>query len=108
MYNTAGAASLQTIDNKAFFALALTPVQRNERSAVSPRTSVRMVATRDFSGLVSSAWALASAAAIVPICSLDRCTALLLDAHEIKADGTRFRPLGANAMAYRLLRIVRH
>ena len=29
----------------------------------------------DFSGLVSSAWALASAAAMAPIDSLDRCMA---------------------------------
>ena len=36
-----------------------------------------MVATSDFSGLVSSACALASAAAIAPIVSLDRCMALL-------------------------------
>src|SRR6202034_3059993 len=81
---------------------------RNESSSAPPPAAVRIVATRDFSGLVSSAWALASAAAIVPICSLDRCTALLLGSQEIKTDGARFRPLGANAVADRLLRIVRH
>jgi hypothetical protein len=36
-----------------------------------------MVAMRDFSGLVSSARALASAAAIAPIDSLERCMVLL-------------------------------
>src|ERR1700722_3539614 len=81
---------------------------RNERSPTPPRTSVRMVASRDFSGLVSSAWALARGAAIVPIFSLDRCMALLLDAQEIKADSSRFRAFGPNAVADRLLRILRH
>ena len=37
----------------------------------SPRR--RMVATDDFSGLTSCAWALAKAAAIVPMVSLERC-----------------------------------
>jgi hypothetical protein len=47
-----------------------------------------MVAVSDFSGLVSSAWALASAAAIAPMVSLDRCMAapvIILD-EKIKAD----------------------
>ena len=34
-----------------------------------------MVATSDFSGLVSSPWALARAAAIAPMVSLERCMA---------------------------------
>jgi hypothetical protein len=36
-----------------------------------------MVAVSDFSGLISSPWASASAAAIEPIDSLDRCTVVL-------------------------------
>jgi hypothetical protein len=47
----------------------------------------RMVATSDFSGLVSSTCALARAAAIEPIVSLDRCTVLLSE--EMKADRAR-------------------
>ena len=47
-----------------------------------------MVATSDFSGLASSACALASAAAIAPIVSLDRCMAVLLG-EKIKADRTQ-------------------
>src|SRR6516225_9920897 len=39
--------------------------------------SDRIVPTRDFSGLTNCACALASAAAIVPIVSLDRCMATL-------------------------------
>jgi hypothetical protein len=35
-----------------------------------------MVATNDFSGLVSSDWALARAPAMAPIDSLERCTRL--------------------------------
>src|SRR5262249_35281623 len=45
----------------------------------------RIVATSDFSGLVSSACALASAAAMVPIDSLQRCMAAL-HAQDVKAD----------------------
>src|SRR5271163_2096195 len=66
-----------------------------------------MVATSDFSGLVSSACAFASAAAIAPIVSLDRCIAVLLG-EKIKADRARLRALGANAMASRLLGVLRH
>jgi hypothetical protein len=47
-----------------------------------------MVATSDFSGLVSSACALASAAAIAPIDSLERCT-VLLRRKEIETDRAR-------------------
>src|SRR5262249_49897664 len=49
---------------------------RNDRSA-PPRPSDRSVATSDFSGLMSSLWALANAAAMVPILSLERGTAAL-------------------------------
>jgi hypothetical protein len=61
-----------------------------------------MVANRDFSGLVSSACALASAAARQAMDSLDRCMAALLD-EEVEAHGAGFRALGADAMADRLL-----
>src|SRR5437660_5581064 len=66
-----------------------------------------MVATSDFSGLVSSAWALASAAAIAPIVSLDRCMAGL-HVEEIEAHRTRLGPLGADAVPNRLLGVLRH
>ena len=46
-----------------------------------------MVPTSDFSGLVSSPWALASAAAKLPIVSLDRCSMAILHFEEIEADG---------------------
>jgi len=62
---------------------------------------------RDFSGLINSAWALASAAAIVPIVSLERCTATLRF-EEVKADGPRFRALGADAMADSFLGVLWH
>src|SRR6516164_3865351 len=58
--------------------------QRNERS-VAPEASDRMVPTRDFSGLTSSACALAKAAAMLPIDSLERCTTTLRF-EQIKAD----------------------
>src|SRR5438045_4747267 len=57
-----------------------------------------MVPTRDFSGLTSCACALASAAAIVPIVSLERCTACLRF-EEVKAHRARFGALGPDAMA---------
>src|SRR6516164_7892086 len=66
-----------------------------------------MVPMRDFSGLTNCAWALASAAAIVPIVSLERCTAnLRFD--EVEADGARFRALGADAMTDCFFGILRH
>src|SRR5437764_11291738 len=45
---------------------------RNDLSE-PPDCSGRIVPTSDFSGLISWAWALARAAAIVPIVSLERC-----------------------------------
>src|SRR5580658_7891936 len=66
-----------------------------------------MVAVRDFSGLTSSACALASAAARLAMDGLDLCTAAL-HAHEIKAHRPRLRALGPNAMADRLLGVLRH
>src|ERR1035437_5090618 len=67
-----------------------------------------MVALSDFSGLVISAWALASAAAIAPMVSLDRCIARLHGAQEIKTDRPGFGPLGADAMAEGFLGTLRH
>src|SRR5215831_6184349 len=67
----------------------------------------RMVATSDFSGLVSSACALASAAAMVPIVSLERCMAAL-HAQDIKAYRTGFGSFGSDAMADRLLGVLGH
>src|SRR5262252_2427692 len=66
-----------------------------------------MVATNDFSGLTSWAWALASAAAMVPILSLQHCIAILRF-EQIETDGTRFGALGADAVADRLFGILRH
>src|SRR6266702_1571545 len=66
-----------------------------------------MVATSDFSGLVSSACALASAAAMVPIVSLERCMAAL-HAQDIKAYRTGFGSFGSDAMADRFLGVLGH
>ncbi len=60
-----------------------------------------------FSGLMSSACALASAAAIAPMVSLDRyMTEILFE--KVETDRARFRPLGANAVAQGFLRVLRH
>src|SRR5580704_10263786 len=67
-----------------------------------------MVAVSDFSGLESSAWALASAPAMVPIVSLDRCMVCLLLAQDIEAHGSGFRALGPDAMTGGLLGVLRH
>src|SRR5260370_19163572 len=66
-----------------------------------------MVATTDFSGLVSSACALASAAAMVPMDSLQRCMAAL-HAQDIKAHRTGFGSFGSDAMADRFLSVLGH
>src|ERR1700684_1458019 len=66
-----------------------------------------MVATSDFSGLASSACALARAAAIAPIVSLDRCMIVLLN-EKIEADRARLRAFGPNAVAGHLLCVLRH
>src|ERR1019366_2172740 len=66
-----------------------------------------MVAVSDFSGLVSSAWALARAPAMVPIDSLDRCMGCL-HAHDIEAHRSGFRPFGPNAVPDCLLGVFRH
>ena len=59
-----------------------------------------MVAISAFSGLVSSACALASSDVIAPMVSLDHCTAVSL-VEKIEADRARLRTFGANAMAGR-------
>src|SRR5260370_24698175 len=64
-----------------------------------------MVAIRDFSGLVSSPWALARAAAMAPIDSLERCIGHL---HQVEADGAGFGAFCPEAMSDRLLGILRH
>src|SRR5260370_18033733 len=66
-----------------------------------------MVAVSNFSGLVSSACALARAPAMVPIDSLDRCMGCL-HAQDIEAHGSGFRPLGPNPMPDGLLGVFRH
>src|SRR5262245_29813951 len=66
-----------------------------------------MVAVKDFSGLMSSAWALAKAEASAATDSLDRgMDGLRLQ--DIKAHRTRFRALGAHAMPNCFLGILRH
>src|SRR5712691_409047 len=70
-----------------------------------------MVPTSDFSGLTSSACALASAVAMAPIDSLDRCMGALhpaLEGEEVKAHRPGFRALGPNPMPDRLLGVLRH
>ena len=76
--------------------------------SVPLRCSDRMVPISDFSGLTSCAWALASAAAIVPIVSLDRCmTSLRFE--EIEADCAQdFRALGPNPVSNCLLGVLQH
>src|SRR6516162_10351700 len=73
----------------------------------SPGRPVRMVAVSDFSGLMSSAWALAKAEASAATVSLDRGMGGLRLQH-IKAYGTRFRALGFHAVPDGLLGILGH
>src|SRR5215831_20772813 len=73
----------------------------------SPGRPVRTVAVSDFSGLMSSAWALARAEASAATVSLDRGMAGLALEH-IKAHRARFRALGFHAMPDRLPGILRH
>src|SRR5262252_5861840 len=67
----------------------------------------RIVATSDFSGLVNSACALASAAAMVPMDSLEQCMAALY-AQDIKAHRTGFGSLGSNTVPDRFLGVLGH
>src|SRR6266511_4253678 len=73
----------------------------------SPGRPVRMVAVSDFSGLTSSAWALAKAEASAATDSLDRGMAGLRLQH-IKTHRPRSRALGPHPMADRFLGILRH
>src|SRR5215204_1780752 len=66
-----------------------------------------MVAARDFSGLTSSACALARAPAMVPIDSLDRCMARL-HTQKVESDRASLRALGPDAMANRLFGVFGH
>src|SRR5579863_8338388 len=66
-----------------------------------------MVADRDFSGLISSGWALARAAARLPIEGLERCTAILRP-EEVKTDCPRLRAFTPHSMADGLLGVLRH
>src|SRR5215813_9389297 len=66
-----------------------------------------MVAVSDFSGLMSSAWALAKAEASAATDSLDRGMTRL-DLKYIKADSSRARALGPHPVADRLPGVVRH
>src|SRR6266853_6510069 len=66
-----------------------------------------MVATSDFSGFVSSDWALARALAMAPIDSLERCIAGL-HFEEIEADGAGFRAFRPDSVSGRLLGVLRH
>src|SRR6516162_4991297 len=67
-----------------------------------------MVAVSDFSGLVSSACALARAPEMLPILSLERCMAEALPAQEIKAHRARFRSFGPDPMSDRLFSVLWH
>src|SRR5262245_39005160 len=66
-----------------------------------------MMAVSDFSGLTSSAWALAKAEASAATDSLDRGMGGLRLQH-IKTYGARFRALCSHAVPDRLLGILRH
>src|SRR5262245_19587110 len=65
-----------------------------------------MVATRAFSGLMSSDWTLASALAMAPIDSLQRCMINL--PYEVETDGAGFLALGSHPMSDRLLGVFGH
>src|SRR3954465_2067704 len=67
--------------------------------------SAGRVATSDFSGLVSSAWALAKAPAKAATDSLERGIGHL---HQVKVHRPGFGALGPDAVADRLLGLVRH
>src|SRR6516165_588164 len=73
----------------------------------SPGRPVRIVAVSDFSGLMSSAWALAKAEASAATVSLDRGIGRLRLQH-IKAHRPRFRALRFHAVPDRFPGILRH
>src|SRR5258705_11814059 len=66
-----------------------------------------MVAVSDFSGLASSICALASAPAIKPMVSLERCMGGL-PIMKFKADGAGFRAFGADTVPDGFLGVLRH
>src|SRR5215510_5827376 len=66
-----------------------------------------MIAVSDFSGLMSSAWALAKAEASAATVSLDRGMGCLALQH-IKAHRSRFRTLSLHAVSNGFLGILRH
>ena len=68
----------------------------------------RIVATSDFSGLVSSTCALASAAAMVAMVSLERCIAASLQVQKIDCHGAGFEASGPNPMPDCLFGVLRH
>src|SRR6516225_9577901 len=74
----------------------------------SPGRPVRMVAVSDFSGLMSSAWAMANAEASAATVSLDRGMGRLLHLQHIKAHRPRFRTLGFYAVPDGLPGILGH
>jgi hypothetical protein len=65
-----------------------------------------MVAVNNLSGLARSIWALASAPAIAPMVSLERCMGRLRR-KQIKTDRGGLRAFGADAMPDRLSLLVR-
>src|SRR5215813_14578847 len=67
-----------------------------------------MVAVSDFSGLMSSAWALAKAEASAATVSLDRGMRRLLRLQHVKAHRPRFRALGFHPVPDGLLGILGH
>ena len=78
-----------------------------ETAASSRGKTPGRVAVSDFSGLLSSAWALASALARAPMVLLQLCMADFL-LQNLKADRSGFRALGPNAMAGCLFGVFRH
>src|ERR1700730_18950741 len=66
-----------------------------------------MVAVSDFSGLVSSIWALASAPAMAPIVSL-QCCITGLHGMEFQTDSAGFGAFSAHAMATCFPGVLRH
>src|ERR1700686_5460237 len=66
-----------------------------------------MGAGSDFSGLAISVWAFASAPAIAPIDSLERCMAAL-HLKKVETDSTRFRTFGTHAMPDSFFGVLRH
>src|SRR6185437_4151007 len=86
------------------------PSMKVHHARVAPRVQVngtaeRMVAVSDFSGLESSPCALARAAAMAPMVSLERCIGSL---PEIEVDGAGFRAFGLETMAGGLPGVLRH